>query len=211
MIKELEELWWSQWMRQVFPSLVPFRKWKVEHRNPCVGDVVLVQYSSKVGKGDFRMARVSEVHPDSHGVVRTITVKMRPRDAREKVLDNPPFLAPKPPLLLRLGVQRVCVLLPVEEQGDSSTAGPATTSTLVQSESTGEETTEEPADEPAAEPADIEAEALGDDEHATCSDKPPGALASALRDDEDFLGFTSEEAERAQKYRRPLQNLMNIC
>ena len=235
MIKKLEELWWSQWMRQVFPSLVPFRKWKSEHRNPCVGDVVLVQYSSKVGKGDFRLARIAEVHPDRHGAVRTITVKMRPRDAREKVLDDPPYLHPKPPILLRLGVQRVCVLLPVEEQEGSSPASSATTCTRVESE----ETVEKPLGEPEEEHADVQAVALdnhhpvlplGDrepgacddqphgtkasapthDESVICNDQPPGTIASALSDDEDFIGFTSEEANEARKNRRQLQDLVNI-
>ena len=42
-IKEMEDSWWSLWYKQVFPSLVPYRRWKTEHRNPRVGDVVLVQ------------------------------------------------------------------------------------------------------------------------------------------------------------------------
>ena len=62
------------------------------------------------------MARVSEVHPDPHDIVRTVTVKMRPRDARERVLPDPPYLLPKPPTELKIGIQRVVVVLPVEEQ-----------------------------------------------------------------------------------------------
>ena len=31
---------------------------------------MLIQYASKVAKSDFRLARVSEVHPDVHGTVR---------------------------------------------------------------------------------------------------------------------------------------------
>ena len=75
-----------------------------------------MHYASKVGKGDFRLARVDTVHPDKHGVVRTVTVKMRPRDGREKVSAAPPHLRPKAPTLLSLGVQRICMILPVEEQ-----------------------------------------------------------------------------------------------
>ena len=52
-IQELEDKWWSLWMKQVFPSLVPYKKWKVEHRNTTVGDIVLVKYTSKVDKGDY--------------------------------------------------------------------------------------------------------------------------------------------------------------
>ena len=115
-IEDLETLWWQQWLKEVFPSLLPYRRWKTEFRNIQVGDVVLVQYASKIQKGDFRLARVSEVHPDPHGVVRTVTVAMRPRDSREKVTTEPPHLKAEAPFLLRLGIQRVVVVLPIEEQ-----------------------------------------------------------------------------------------------
>ena len=116
LLSDILELWWDQWLKQVFPALLPYQKWRTEHRNISVGDVVLVLYASKVQKADFCLARVSEVHPDPHGTVRTITVVMRPRDSREKVSRDPPYLQPKPPTHLRVGVQRVVVILPVEEQ-----------------------------------------------------------------------------------------------
>ena len=74
-ILELEEVWWSLWLKQVFPSLVPFRRCKFEHRNPCVGDVVLVKYGSKIAKGDYRLARIFEVHPDQHGILGLLLSK----------------------------------------------------------------------------------------------------------------------------------------
>ena len=113
--------------QQVFPALIPYRKWKVEYRNPLVGDVVLVHYPSRISKGDYRLARIVAVHPDHHGVTRTVTVAMRPRDVREKVSSEPPYLAPKPPVELQLGIQRIAVVLPVEEQEDglgTATQGP---------------------------------------------------------------------------------------
>ena len=70
----------------MFPHLVPYRRWKVQHRNLQIGDIVLVSYPCKFGKGEYRLARVSAVFPDTYGVVRTVSVKMRPRDSREKVL-----------------------------------------------------------------------------------------------------------------------------
>ena len=76
----------------------------------------MVHYASKIGKGDYRLARVTSVHPDESGTVRTVTVSMRPRDSREKVRPEPPHLANKPLVELKLGVQRVVVVLPVEEQ-----------------------------------------------------------------------------------------------
>ena len=118
-IKEMEELWWNLWMQQVFPALVPYRRWSHTYRNVRIGDIVLVKYASKVTKGDFRLARVIHVHPDKHGAVRTITVAMRPRDSREKIMGQPPYLAPKPLQELQLGVQRVAVIVPVENQGNT--------------------------------------------------------------------------------------------
>ena len=32
-MREIEQLWWTQWLTQALPHLVPFHKWKVEHRN----------------------------------------------------------------------------------------------------------------------------------------------------------------------------------
>ena len=40
---------------------------------------------SKVSQGDYRLARITQVHPDTHGVVKSVTVKMQPCDAREWV------------------------------------------------------------------------------------------------------------------------------
>ena len=111
-MRELEELWWSQWIVQALPHLVPFKKWKTEHRSLCVGDIVLVLYEKKVGKGTYRLGRVTDVHPDIHGIVRTVTVGLRKSDKREKLL---PYVS-KPLVEMKLGVQRVAVIGPVEEQ-----------------------------------------------------------------------------------------------
>ena len=116
---ELEECWWNQWIIQVLPFLVPFKKWRVEHRSLRVGDIVLVQYQKKLGKGEYRLARVTKVHPDHNNVVRTVTVGMRRRNTREPAL---PYI-PGPLVEMELGVQRLAVISPVEEQenGDSGT------------------------------------------------------------------------------------------
>ena len=69
-----------------------------------------------MSKGDYRLAKISAVHPEPHGIVRIVTVMMRPCDKREKVTADPPHLKPKPPIELSLGIQRLAVILPVEEQ-----------------------------------------------------------------------------------------------
>ena len=112
-LKELEDTWWSQWIAQALPHLVPYKKWRSEERNVRIGDIVLVLYDRKIKKGDYRLGRVVNVFPDAHDRVRTVTVGMRRRDQRENSL---PYVA-KPLDQITLGVQRIAVVFPVEEQG----------------------------------------------------------------------------------------------
>ena len=118
-LQELEQCWWNQWITQVLPHLVPFKRWRVEHRSLRVGDVVLVLYEKKIGKGTYRLGRVRKVHPDAHGVVRTVTVGLRKRDSREPLL---PYTA-KPLEEIDLGVQRLAVICPVEDQEEEVVQG----------------------------------------------------------------------------------------
>ena len=111
-MKEIEDTWWRQWFTQALPHLMPFKKWRTEHRNVQVGDIVLVMYDKVVGKGDYRLARVLRTHPDVHDRVRTVTVGFRKRNVREPIL---PYVA-KPLEELTLGVQRLAVISPIEEQ-----------------------------------------------------------------------------------------------
>ena len=64
---------------QALPHLVPYKRWKVEKRNPQPKDIVLVLYDKKVGKGEYRLGRILEVFPHAHGIVRTVVVGMRAR------------------------------------------------------------------------------------------------------------------------------------
>ena len=112
LMKELEDTWWRMWITQALPFLVPYKKWRTVSRNLCVDDIVLVLYDRKVGKADYRLARILDVHPDEHGTVRTVTVGMRRRDKRETGL---PY-QPRPLEKLKLGVQRLAVICPVEVQ-----------------------------------------------------------------------------------------------
>ena len=59
----------------------------------------------------YRLGRVTKVFPDCHGIVRTVTVALKPRDKRERLL---PY-KPKALREMTIGVQRLVVFLPVEE------------------------------------------------------------------------------------------------
>ena len=127
-MKEIEDTWWRQWFVQALPQLVPYKKWRVERRSLQVGDIVLVQYDKNVGKADYRLARVLKVHPDAHKVVRTVTVGFRKTNRNEATL---PYV-PKPLQEMELGVQRLVVICPKEEQTEE------TTGTHVESDAVGE-------------------------------------------------------------------------
>ena len=113
-IEELEAAWWYQYKVQCFDSLIPTRKWLDAKRNMMVGDVVLIQYSSKSIPGTYRLGRVTEVELDDDNLVRTCLVRhhlLKPikadnRDSTNDVLRKQ----------IRVPVQRLVLILPVEEQ-----------------------------------------------------------------------------------------------
>ena len=115
-MSELEETWWNMWVSQALPHLVPFRKWKHEHRSLRPNDIVLVHYAKKLGKGDYKLGRILRVREDVHGVVRTVVVGIRGKDRSAGTM---PYV-PKPLDEISVGVQRVAVIAPVEDQVDMS-------------------------------------------------------------------------------------------
>ena len=89
--------------------MVQYKRWKWEHRNLKRGDIVSVLFDKKIDKAEFKLGRFLQVHFDSNGTVRTVTVGMRGKDPAG------PYV-PKALTELKLGVQRVAVICPVEEQ-----------------------------------------------------------------------------------------------
>ena len=101
----------NQFMAQNFSSLVPRQKWLFERRNMQVGDIVLIQY---VGKCKPATYMVVEVEIDEDDLVRTVVVEYRllaelSREARSSYKG----LTKKK---LRLPVQRLVLILPMEER-----------------------------------------------------------------------------------------------
>ena len=105
------QAWWDAWIQQVLPSLMPIRKWRTRTKNLQVGDVVMLYYPGNL-KDDYRLARVFAVHPDSKGLVRTVTIGYRKRNKKEKAL----VYQKKPLTMEQVGVQRLCLLVSVDEQ-----------------------------------------------------------------------------------------------
>ena len=73
---------------------------------------MLINYDRKLKKPEYKLARVLAVHPDSHGLVRTVTVGYRRSGAKEKSL---PYVV-KQLEQMKIGVQRLAVVCPIEEQ-----------------------------------------------------------------------------------------------
>ena len=110
-VEELTQKWWKEWISVAFPLLAPRRKWQQQHRNLSEGDIVLLKYDKKLGPAKFRLARVLAVHPDVHGVVRTVTIGLRDQRKKERWNRCAGTLTEMP-----VGIQRLVVVLPVEEQ-----------------------------------------------------------------------------------------------
>ena len=72
-VRNLVEKWWGLWIRQVFPNLIPCKKWRTVKRNLQVGDVCLL-YFPGILKGKYKLVRVVEVHPDEKGIIRTVAI-----------------------------------------------------------------------------------------------------------------------------------------
>ena len=104
-------LWWKRWFNQVFDSLLPIHHWLDRKKNLSPGDVVLVKYEAKYGKPSYRLAKILVTKKDSDGLVRTVRVGMRPRDAREP---NLPYKS-KNLFEVEMPIQRLCLIVPVED------------------------------------------------------------------------------------------------
>ena len=113
-LDELEQAWWFQFKVQYFDSLIPTRKWIDSSRNVAVGDVVLLQYASKSTPGTYRLGRVTAVETDEDGLVRTCTVRYSLVKAVTK--DNRNTVDDVTRKEVRVAVQRLVMILPVEEQ-----------------------------------------------------------------------------------------------
>ena len=70
-IEETTQEFWKKWFHQVFEQLVPSYKWKTEHRNVQVGDIVLLRESNQL-RGEYKLAKVTEANPSEDGKVRRI-------------------------------------------------------------------------------------------------------------------------------------------
>ena len=112
-VEEKVRLWWRAYSHDVFPLLVPLRKWQDLSSVVDVGAIVLVQYAARFARDRYRLARVLRLLPGRDGVVRTVLVGMR--NAR-KVAREPQLQSTAGLSILKMPVQRLVMVLPGSEQ-----------------------------------------------------------------------------------------------
>ena len=73
-VQRIVDDFWKHWQRDVFPALVPRRKWNADRRNVRVNDVVVVE-NPNVVRGNWTIGKVIEVFPGKDSKVRNVRVK----------------------------------------------------------------------------------------------------------------------------------------
>ena len=73
-VQRIIDSFWRRWTRDVFPLLVPRRKWNLEKRNVRIDDIVIVQDGTAI-RGKWKVGRVIDVYPRNDGKVRNVKVK----------------------------------------------------------------------------------------------------------------------------------------
>lgn len=72
--QKIIDSFWHRWYRDVFPTLVPRRKWNVQKRNVQVNDYVLVAEPNPF-RGKWTKGLIVKVFPGDDGKVRNVRVK----------------------------------------------------------------------------------------------------------------------------------------
>ena len=73
-VQRIVDFFWKRWNRDVFPALVPRKKWHVEKRNVQVNDVVTMADSNAI-RGKWTIGRVLQVYPGPDGRVCNVRIK----------------------------------------------------------------------------------------------------------------------------------------
>ncbi|XP_068723496.1 uncharacterized protein [Montipora capricornis] len=73
-VQKIVDTFWRRWTRDVFPSLVPRKKWNAEKRTVRVDDIVIMEDSNYV-RGNWTIGRIINVYPGRDGRVRNVKIK----------------------------------------------------------------------------------------------------------------------------------------
>ena len=113
-VQSVHTEWWSKWVDEVLPILIPRKRWRKSSRNLKKNDVVLISYKGNL-VDDYRLGIITEVFPDSNGRVRTVEVSFRKRDKREPLRE----CRSKPLTWEKVGIQRLSLISSADEAPSS--------------------------------------------------------------------------------------------
>ena len=82
---------WEQWSQDYLRQLQQFHKWKHPQRSVRVGDIVLLK-DTELFHRSWPLARVTEVHPGSDGLVRVVTLRTEKGEYKRSVHRLVPLL-----------------------------------------------------------------------------------------------------------------------
>ena len=74
LVQRMRDHFWRRWHAHYLHSLQPRRKWTSPERSLCVGDVVVLK-GDDTPPAQWRLGRVSRVHPRPDGRVRVVAVR----------------------------------------------------------------------------------------------------------------------------------------
>ena len=106
--------WANQWMAHVPHEMVPRTTWKHKFCSLKVCHVGHIIYKGAYGRDRFRLCRMSDVHPGTNSVLRSCTIHFRPRH----IVNRCRAYVAKEPVSMKVGIQRIAILLSVEDQGN---------------------------------------------------------------------------------------------
>ena len=108
-VQHVTTSFWNRWSSEVSPGLVHRQKWHQKGRNLKIKDVVMICEKTKV-KGKYRLAIVDDVKVSRDGNVRSAIVRYN------SIRTSPQGKEMRQTIQVHRSVQRLCVILPVEEQ-----------------------------------------------------------------------------------------------
>ena len=109
LVAHVTSVFWQRWSAEVSPSLIVRQKWHVKTRNLQKGDVVMIAEPSKL-KAKYKLGIVDEVKASRDAVVRSVVIRYNNIRIGS---DNAPRAFP---VRVTRSVQRLILILPVEEQ-----------------------------------------------------------------------------------------------
>ncbi len=108
-MEEIKAEFLKKWMAQVFQGQVLAQKWRKQHRDMQVDDVVLVKNETAAGV-EYQRGRVMEAIPGKDGHVRSVQVEYK--NPGEKVFRR--TLRP---------IQKIVVIVPVDYRFEDEKTG----------------------------------------------------------------------------------------